>query len=144
MWELQDIDPLPTWCRGRAILVGDAARMSLIKTKPSSTNELQSNDVTDFSCVDAMTPLQGQGANMSIEDGEAFRLLLQPGVAPVHVPTVLKQIDGIRRPRVAKVLKNTREATFGLKAEERLARLLENADYEGILALAKGTASTAG
>lgn len=26
MWELQDLDPLPTWCRGRAILIGDAAR----------------------------------------------------------------------------------------------------------------------
>lgn len=91
-----------------------------------------------------MTPLQGQGANMSVEDGEAFRLLLHPAVAPVHVPAVLKEINGIRRPRVAKVLENTREATFGLEAEERLARLLENADYKGILALAKGTASTAG
>lgn len=73
---------------------------------------------------------------MAIEDGEAFRLFLQPGVSPDQVPAILSRTDGIRRPRVAKVLKNTREASFGVKAEERFSRLLENAHYEGILALA--------
>ena len=107
--------------------------------KPSTTCYYVKN-LTDFSYIDAMTPLQGQGANMSIEDGEAFRLLLRPSVAPGDIPAILKEIDRIRRPRVARVLKNTREATFGLKAEERFARLLENADYKGILALAEGTA----
>lgn len=39
-------DPLPTWYKGRTILVGDAAH--------------------------SMLPLQGQGASQSIEDAEAL------------------------------------------------------------------------
>ncbi|KAF2111945.1 hypothetical protein BDV96DRAFT_649313 [Lophiotrema nucula] len=29
VWKLQDRDPLPTWCRGRLLLVGDAAHPML-------------------------------------------------------------------------------------------------------------------
>ena len=85
--------------------------------------------------------MQGQGANMAVEDGEAFRLFLQSWVNADQVPTILSKIDDIRRLRVAKVLKNTREASFGLKAEERFARMLENAHYEGIMALNMDTTS---
>ncbi|GAM44015.1 hypothetical protein TCE0_060r19297 [Talaromyces pinophilus] len=45
LWQLRDIDPLPTWTRGRVVLVGDAAH--------------------------AMLPTQGQGASQAIEDAEA-------------------------------------------------------------------------
>lgn len=45
LWQLRDINPLPTWTKGRAILVGDAAH--------------------------AMLPTQGQGASQAIEDAEA-------------------------------------------------------------------------
>ncbi|KAK8062580.1 hypothetical protein PG997_014677 [Apiospora hydei] len=47
LWQLRDIDPLPTWTKGRAILVGDAAH--------------------------AMLPTQGQGASQSVEDAEALQ-----------------------------------------------------------------------
>lgn len=47
LWQLRDIDPLPTWTKGRVILVGDAAH--------------------------AMLPTQGQGASQSVEDAEALR-----------------------------------------------------------------------
>ncbi|KAL2857236.1 hypothetical protein BJY01DRAFT_136914 [Aspergillus pseudoustus] len=46
LWQLRDLDPLPTWQRGRAILIGDAAH--------------------------AMLPTQGQGASQAIEDAEAL------------------------------------------------------------------------
>ncbi|KAK7911832.1 hypothetical protein PG985_014313 [Apiospora marii] len=50
LWQLRDIDPLPTWTRGRALLVGDAAH--------------------------AMLPTQGQGASQSVEDAEALQAFL--------------------------------------------------------------------
>ena len=46
---MEDLDPIPFWNKGRTILIGDAAH--------------------------AMTLMQGQGANMAIEDAESFRLL---------------------------------------------------------------------
>jgi salicylate hydroxylase len=46
LWQLRDLDPLPTWYRGRAILIGDAAH--------------------------AMLPTQGQGASQAVEDAEAL------------------------------------------------------------------------
>ncbi|KAI4724513.1 monooxygenase [Aureobasidium sp. EXF-10728] len=50
LWQLRDIDPLTTWTKGRAILIGDAAH--------------------------AMLPTQGQGASQSIEDAEALQAFL--------------------------------------------------------------------
>ncbi|KAI5477302.1 AAA family ATPase [Pseudohyphozyma bogoriensis] len=46
LWQLRDLDPLPTWHKGAAIVIGDAAH--------------------------AMLPTQGQGASQSIEDAEAL------------------------------------------------------------------------
>ncbi|KAL2412561.1 hypothetical protein ABEF91_000879 [Exophiala dermatitidis] len=54
LWQLRDLAPLPTWVRGRTIIIGDAAH--------------------------AMLPTQGQGASQSIEDAEA----LQAFLAGVH------------------------------------------------------------
>ncbi|KAF9888871.1 hypothetical protein FE257_008240 [Aspergillus nanangensis] len=45
LWQLRDLDPLSSWCRGRVLLIGDAAH--------------------------AMLPTQGQGASQAIEDAEA-------------------------------------------------------------------------
>lgn len=47
LWQLRDLDPLPTWVKGRTILIGDAAH--------------------------PMLPTQGQGASQSVEDAEALK-----------------------------------------------------------------------
>ena len=46
LWQLRDLDPLKTWCRGNMIIIGDAAH--------------------------AMLPTQGQGASQAVEDAEAL------------------------------------------------------------------------
>ena len=107
VWELQDLEALPTWTRGRTMLIGDAAH--------------------------AMTPMQGQGANMSIEDAESLRLLI-PGTRREDVQNILKLAESIRRPRTAQVLAETRKShsTFGVA--ERVTRNLEfNCGYNGIV-----------
>ncbi|KAF2002646.1 putative salicylate hydroxylase [Amniculicola lignicola CBS 123094] len=99
VWELQDLEPLPTWTRGRSILIGDAAH--------------------------AMTPLQGQGANMSIEDAEALGLLA-PGTRREDVPAILRVVEDVRRERVSKVLEETRKSHGNLKVADRV---FANADF---------------
>ncbi|KAK1688926.1 hypothetical protein BDP55DRAFT_702491 [Colletotrichum godetiae] len=49
LWQLRDLDPLDTWYRDRAIIIGDAAH--------------------------PMLPTQGQGASQAIEDAEALGVI---------------------------------------------------------------------
>lgn len=63
LWQLRDLDPLPTWVKGRTIIIGDAAH--------------------------AMLPTQGQGASQSMEDAEALAAFLadideRPGKSKVQ------------------------------------------------------------
>lgn len=80
-----------------------------------------------------MTPMQGQGANMSIEDAESLRLLI-PGTQCKDVPDILKLAESVRRPRTAQVLAETRKShsTFGV-AERAIQNLEFNCRYNGIL-----------
>ncbi|KAI0168869.1 FAD binding domain protein [Hypoxylon sp. FL1284] len=106
LWELQDMEPLDTWSKGRAMLIGDAAH--------------------------AMTPLQGQGANAGIEDAEALRLLMKPDVTREDVPRILKLIESVRKPRATAVLNNTRKTSRGVSGGERWRVMDENCTYDGI------------
>ena len=118
MWELQDLEPLPTWTRGRAIVIGDAAH--------------------------AMTPMQGQGANMSIEDAESLRLLA-PGTRRDDVGNILKLVESVRRPRTARMLAETRKAhaTVGESGDKMITDLEFQYGYNGIYdALKKGQGET--
>lgn len=102
---MQDLDPLPFWNKGKAILIGDAAH--------------------------AMTPMQGQGGNMAIEDAEAFSLF-GPEVRVNEVADILSKIDSIRRPRTKIVLETTRQTMPNTKMADRLERMEFINNYNGI------------
>jgi salicylate hydroxylase len=93
IWQLRDIDPIPTWTRGRVILIGDAAH--------------------------AMLPTQGQGASQSFEDAEALKAYLAdlptaPSAADVE--SALKQVVDARYERASLIQKYSRDAAKPPKA----------------------------
>ncbi|KAH7021465.1 FAD binding domain protein [Microdochium trichocladiopsis] len=106
-WELQELDEIPTWACRRAIMIGDAAH--------------------------AMTPVQGQGANMAVEDGDSLRLFT-PGTTRDEVPAILQLISDIRRHRLGQVLTENRRVNTELTSVT--AKVTSNKDfyynYQGI------------
>lgn len=115
LWQLRDIDALPRWVRGRAILVGDAAH--------------------------AMLPTQGQGASQSFEDAEALQAFLGDlGAKPTgeQVNGALMRVFEARHERAGVIQKYSREqarpATDGVTNEIKLdpGQFLEyNCRYQG-------------
>ncbi|EEU37555.1 uncharacterized protein NECHADRAFT_53442 [Fusarium vanettenii 77-13-4] len=112
LWQLRDIDPLPRWVHGRAILIGDAAH--------------------------AMLPTQGQGASQSIEDAEAIQAFLADVQSRDQVGAALDRVFDVRYERASLIQKFSREqakpATDGASREVKLdpAQFLRyNCDYEG-------------
>jgi salicylate hydroxylase len=87
-----------------------------------------------------MTPMQGQGANMCIEDAESFRLIVA-GTCREDVESLLKKTGSIRRARTAEVLAETRKSHSTIGVGERVLRNLEfNCGYQGIFEAVKTAA----
>ncbi|KAK6203747.1 hypothetical protein LQW54_008853 [Pestalotiopsis sp. IQ-011] len=115
LWQLRDIDPLPRWVRGRAILIGDAAH--------------------------SMLPTQGQGASQSIEDAEALQAFLAdfPGDPTVdQVQHALNNVFQWRFERASLIQKYSRQqARPGTDAKPNTVKLNPgefmkyNCDYHG-------------
>ncbi|KAJ7439403.1 FAD/NAD(P)-binding domain-containing protein [Mycena galericulata] len=72
-WQLRTVPALPTWARGRAVLLGDAAHATL--------------------------PTLGQGAAMGIEEGAAIAAFLPPGTTRADVPARLEAYQAHRKAR---------------------------------------------
>jgi salicylate hydroxylase len=72
-WRLRVLPPLPTWIRGRALILGDAAHATL--------------------------PLLGQGAAMAIEDAGCIGCLIPAGTRREDIPARLVAYQDIRKQR---------------------------------------------
>ncbi|KAJ7258725.1 hypothetical protein B0H12DRAFT_1109266 [Mycena haematopus] len=92
VWRIRDLDLLPSWHSGKAVLIGDAAH--------------------------AITPHFGQGCNIAIEDGEALGYFLQDLTSTADIPAALKHFEKIRIPRVHMVQFASRQVGGRLSEEE--------------------------
>jgi len=106
-WALYDRDPLPTWVKGRLILLGDAAH--------------------------PMLPHLGQGANQSIEDGMALATILAQ-IDMAAVPMALLAYDRLRRERVAEIQLGARQNGLRVDSADadlgaRDAQLVAHAEF---------------
>ncbi|KAK9776912.1 hypothetical protein SCAR479_06313 [Seiridium cardinale] len=84
VWQLLDMDKLPTWTKGKLALIGDAAH--------------------------PFTPHQGQGAGQAMEDAAALATVLPLGTAPSDVPERLKVYEKIRYDRGHAIQEYSRQA----------------------------------
>ncbi|KAH7355889.1 putative salicylate hydroxylase [Pyrenochaeta sp. MPI-SDFR-AT-0127] len=76
-WRLDIHDPLPTWHRGKIVLIGDSAH--------------------------PMLPLGAQGANQAIEDAGALGALLSNCKSAAQIPSILDCYERVRRLRASRV-----------------------------------------
>ena len=92
-----DMPPLPVWSRGRVVLLGDAAH--------------------------AIGPHAGQGASMAIEDA----LVLSSCLAETtDHEAAFSRYETLRRPRIARVVKLTRQNASRKRKSTRLGLLLRD------------------
>ncbi|KUI65822.1 3-hydroxybenzoate 6-hydroxylase 1 [Cytospora mali] len=84
VWQLMDMEKLPTWTEGKLALLGDAAH--------------------------PFTPHQGQGAGQAIEDAAALSVVLPRGTSPDAVPERLKLYEKIRYTRAHQIQEYSRLA----------------------------------
>ncbi|KAJ7904828.1 hypothetical protein B0H13DRAFT_744638 [Mycena leptocephala] len=91
VWRIRDLEQLPKWHSGKAVLIGDAAH--------------------------AVTPHFGQGCNIAIEDGEALGYFLRNLESVAQIPAALESFETIRIPRAHSVQFASR-LVGGLSSEE--------------------------
>ncbi|KAF1971864.1 FAD binding domain-containing protein [Bimuria novae-zelandiae CBS 107.79] len=82
VWDLLDMDQLPTWTDGRLALIGDAAH--------------------------PFTPHQGQGAAQAIEDAASLGCVLPAGTPLAEVPERLKLYERCRYERASRIQEYSR------------------------------------
>ncbi|KAJ5302328.1 hypothetical protein N7508_007191 [Penicillium antarcticum] len=82
LFQVRDQEPLPTYFKGRTVLIGDAAH--------------------------AMVPYQAQGVNQTFEDVEGLSVLFANISDRDKVPGILQIWDSIRRPRASEIQTGSR------------------------------------
>ncbi|CAK5269548.1 unnamed protein product [Mycena citricolor] len=97
-WRLRTLPALPTWCKGRTALLGDAAHATL--------------------------PFLGQGAAMAIEDAAVLACLLPIGTTPEDIPGRLAVWEHVRKPRADYVSKASIEQMDIIVAGQQATTLI--------------------
>ncbi|KAJ5383160.1 hypothetical protein N7517_001071 [Penicillium concentricum] len=106
LFQLRDQEPLPTYVKGRTVLIGDAAH--------------------------AMVPYQAQGANQAFEDAEGLNVLFENASDRNSVPEILKIWDSIRRPRVSAVQTGSRASQAKIATKSAGDAILSVKPYVGM------------
>lgn len=96
-YPVYDMPTLPTWRRGRCVLMGDAAH--------------------------AIGPHTGQGASMAIEDAMVLAACLQAEERP---EAAFARYEAIRRPRIARVVELTRRLGSQKRASGRWGLMIRD------------------
>ncbi|KAJ9144566.1 3-hydroxybenzoate 6-hydroxylase 1 [Pleurostoma richardsiae] len=120
LWQLRDFNPLPTWVRGRTIIIGDAAH--------------------------AMLPTQGQGASQSIEDAEALQAFfanVQARPSKGDVQEVLEKVFRARYERVSLIQTYSRQQAQGGTAKGSIAVKLDPGQFMRYNSAAQSYGATA-
>ncbi|XP_014550898.1 hypothetical protein COCVIDRAFT_114280 [Bipolaris victoriae FI3] len=84
VWELLDMEQLPSWTEGKLVLIGDAAH--------------------------PFTPHQGQGAGQAIEDAASLAVMLPIGVPHSSIPSRFKLYERCRYDRASTIQEYSRVA----------------------------------
>jgi len=114
VWELLDMDALPTWVEDRLALLGDAAHPFLPR-KCIQPGSLNGNRNPSF-CTGKLTTQadQGQGGACAIEDAASLGVVLQRGVHYEDIPERLRLYQDIRIERAHQVQEYSRIAGLDL------------------------------
>ncbi|KAF8148128.1 hypothetical protein K438DRAFT_2027558 [Mycena galopus ATCC 62051] len=98
-WQLRFLPALPTWIRGRAALLGDAAHATL--------------------------PTLGQGAAQAVEDAAALGVLLPAGTARADIPVRLAAYESLRKERAELIARESYDQFFVPHEQGKFARAPE-------------------
>ncbi|KAJ5494541.1 hypothetical protein N7463_010628 [Penicillium fimorum] len=106
LFQVRDQEPLPTYIKGRTVLIGDAAH--------------------------AMVPYQAQGVNQAFEDAEGLNVLFENTSDRNNVPSILQIWDSIRRPRASEVQTGSRASQAKIATKSAGDAILSVKPYVGM------------
>jgi 2-polyprenyl-6-methoxyphenol hydroxylase-like FAD-dependent oxidoreductase len=101
VWELLDMEQLPTWTEEKLVLIGDAAHPFTPRKSLSHTiSRLLADHIVD----------QGQGAGQAIEDAASLAVMLPLGTPLESIPARLKLYEKCRYERASTIQEFSRLA----------------------------------
>jgi salicylate hydroxylase len=110
VWRIRDIDPLPLWHAGKAILIGDAAHAMT----PRMYGRCSPTHLSHFRPLDV-----GQGCNIAIEDAEALGYFFRDVSNGTQLTEALESFETLRVPRAHLVQFSSRQAGGLLRGEDK-------------------------